>query len=48
MFPPNGGRYNYTYPGNWNGTGQAAYYQIALATNGTTAADFAVEDPCPA
>ncbi|WP_460625086.1 beta strand repeat-containing protein [Kitasatospora kifunensis] len=48
VFPPNGGHYPYTYPGNWNGTGQSAYYNIALTTTGTAGgADFAVKDPVP-
>ncbi len=48
VFPGNGGHYVYTYPGNWNATGQSVHYQIALTTVGVSSgADFAVEDPLP-
>ncbi|GAB3397986.1 hypothetical protein GCM10027568_34410 [Humibacter soli] len=47
-YPPNGGRYPYVYPGDWDGSGVDAQYSINLFTNGTQAgADFAVQDPLP-
>jgi uncharacterized repeat protein (TIGR01451 family)/LPXTG-motif cell wall-anchored protein len=47
-YPPNGGRYRYVYPGDWNGAGVGAQYTINLFTNGTQAgADFTVQDPMP-
>ncbi|GMA96089.1 hypothetical protein GCM10025881_29130 [Pseudolysinimonas kribbensis] len=47
-YPPNNGAYRYTYPGDWNGSGQSAQYTIYLTTNGTQAgASFAVQDPLP-
>lgn len=54
----NGGQYSvagfgtpltpYTYPGNWDGTGTTALFDILLRSNGANAgADFAVLDPLP-
>ena len=47
-FPPNGGAYQYTYPGNWNGTGAGVNFRIVMNTNGTgSGVNFAVQDPLP-
>ncbi|MDR6972019.1 hypothetical protein [Leifsonia shinshuensis] len=54
----NGGQYSvggfgtpltpYTYPGNWDGSGSTALFDILLRSNGANAgADFAVRDPMP-
>jgi uncharacterized repeat protein (TIGR01451 family)/LPXTG-motif cell wall-anchored protein len=47
-YPPDGRAYTYTFPGDWNGTGQSAQYALKLSTSGTSAnAAFAVQDPMP-
>lgn len=44
----NGVTYPYTYPGDWNRSGQSVQYPITVTTVGTSAGvDFAVQDPVP-
>ncbi|MDR6906595.1 putative repeat protein (TIGR01451 family) [Agromyces sp. 3263] len=47
-FPPDGQRYPYTYPGDWNQSGRSAWYDIGLQTVGTNSGVvFSVKDPMP-
>jgi uncharacterized repeat protein (TIGR01451 family) len=48
-YPPTGNKSAYyTYPGDWNGTGQGVAFPITLTTNGAKAGvDFDVKDPLP-
>lgn len=43
-----GKTYPYTFPGNWDGSGLSAFYDIQLKASTTNAGvEFAVEDPLP-
>jgi uncharacterized repeat protein (TIGR01451 family) len=47
-FPGDGRSYPYTFPGNWNGTGAPAGYNISVSALAANAGvDFAINDPLP-